>query len=288
MPAHILPEEFRVLSQFIRSISGIYLDDSKAYLIENRLSGLLAELHCANFSELYFKAKADPGRSLQRRIIDLITTGETSFFRDTAPFDLLRHKLLPDLIDRRTRAANGKAPISLRIWSAACSTGQEVYTIAIVLKELLGDPGKYTIRLLGTDLSDKAVAAASRGEYNKVEIERGLPADKLSRYFTPTAIGWKSARRASCPGHLQNRQPDGGSEWPGQIRHCLLPQRGHLFHRTGPGGGVPPHRPGPGTGWEPDHRLHRIHGRDLPGLSVADLPAGRLLSSESCCLGEKH
>jgi chemotaxis protein methyltransferase CheR len=82
-------------------------------------------------------------------------------------------------------------PPSIRIWSAACSTGQEVYTIAIVLKELLGDLSRYNIRLLGTDISDQAVATASRGIYNRFEIERGLPNDKLSRYFTETNGSWK-------------------------------------------------------------------------------------------------
>ena len=191
MGVRILPDEVRVFSQFIRSISGINLDDSKAYLIENRLGGLLGELGCATFSELYFKTKADATKTLQRRIVDLITTGETSFFRDNAPFEMLRHKILPDLIDRQNRASGGKLPINLRIWSAACSTGQEVYTIAIVLKELLGDLSGYSIRLLGTDLSDKAIATASRGEYGKIEIERGLPPDKLARYFSPSPTGWK-------------------------------------------------------------------------------------------------
>ena len=81
------------------------------------------------------------------------------FFRDTAPFDLLRHKIVPELIDRRARTGAAR----IRIWSAACSTGQELYSIAILLKELLGDPDRYGVRLLGTDISDDAVARASRG-----------------------------------------------------------------------------------------------------------------------------
>ena len=191
MMLHVAPEEFQVLSQLIRSISGITLDTSKAYLIESRLGGLLAETNSATYRDLYFKAKADPTKALQRRIIDHITTGETSFFRDGAPFEMLRHKILPELIDRQNRASGGRGPVKIRIWSAACSTGQEVYTIAILLKELLGDMSNYSIRLLGTDLSDKAVAAASKGEYGKLEIERGMPADKLARYFLPTPTGWK-------------------------------------------------------------------------------------------------
>ena len=85
----------------------------------------------------------------------------------------------------------GNMPISIRIWSAACSTGQELYSIAIVLKELLGDMNRYKITLLGTDISDSAVARASRGFYNRFEIERGLPREKLAKYFISEKDDWK-------------------------------------------------------------------------------------------------
>jgi len=185
------PDEARVLAQYVYSLCGIHLDETKGYLLESRLSNLLVEYHCASFSELHFKARSDVSRAIPRRIVDAITTGETSFFRDTAPFELLQHKLLPELIDRRRKAASPGAPISLRIWSAACSSGQEVYTIAIVLKELLGNLASYNIQLLGTDISDQAVAKASYGVFNHIEIERGLAPDKLDRYFISTAAGWK-------------------------------------------------------------------------------------------------
>ena len=130
----------------------------------------MEETGCGSFSGLLQRAKSEPSRALQRRIIDAITTNETLFFRDTTPFDLLRHKIVPELIDRRARTGSAR----IRIWSAACSTGQEIYSIAILLKELLGDPERYGVRLLGTDISDDAVARASRGWYNPTEIARGL------------------------------------------------------------------------------------------------------------------
>jgi chemotaxis protein methyltransferase CheR len=111
----------------------------------------------------------------------------TSFFRDTSPFDLLRHKIIPELIDRRART--GAAGI--RIWSAACSTGQELYSIAILLKELLGDTDRYGIRLLGTDISDDAVARASRAVFGPVEVSRGLSEAMRTRYFVPVTGGWQ-------------------------------------------------------------------------------------------------
>src|ERR1039457_3537461 len=135
--AQLLPDEWKVLAHYIYSICGIQLDHSKQYLIESRLGRLLEETGSAGYSDLYHKAPADSTRHLERRIIDAITTGETSFFRDVSPFELLRHKLIPDLIDLRKQ--NGAEVVPIRIWSAACSTGQELYSIAITLRDMLGD-----------------------------------------------------------------------------------------------------------------------------------------------------
>lgn len=187
----ILNDEFQNFARYIKEISGISLDASKTYLVENRLMRMVEENGCTSYGDLYRKAKADMSRTLQRKIIDAITTGETLFFRDSAPFELLQHKILPDLIDRKSRSGAPGLPISIRIWSAACSTGQEVYSIAMVLRELLPDISRYNIRLLGTDISDQAVAAASRGVFNKIEIERGMPKDKLLRFFTSDGETWK-------------------------------------------------------------------------------------------------
>ncbi len=181
------PEEHRNLAQYVYTLCAVTLDESKGYLIENRLASLVEDSRCGSYGELLMRAKSDPTRALERRIVDAITTNETSFFRDTAPFDLLRHKIIPELIDRRTRT--GAA--SIRIWSAACSTGQELYSIAILLKELLGDPDRYGVRLLGTDISDEVVAKASRGRFSPVEISRGLAEAQRTRYFVPVAGGWQ-------------------------------------------------------------------------------------------------
>ncbi len=184
-------DERKLWSAYIHSICGVNLDESKAYLIETRLSVLLRETNSATYTELYNKVKADYGNALKRKVIEAITTNETSFFRDTAPFDLLRHKIIPDLIDKRVKSLGTGRPIPIRIWSAPCSTGQEVYSTAIVLKELLADLARYDIRILGTDISDRAVAQASYGAYSKIEMDRGLAADKTSKYFTVVGETWK-------------------------------------------------------------------------------------------------
>jgi chemotaxis protein methyltransferase CheR len=187
----VATDDIKAISKYILEISGIDLDESKAYLIETRLGPLLKEYECSSYKELSSKAKTDYSKTIENKIIDAISTNETLFFRDTGPFDVLQHKILPDLIDRRTEKTSGLLPIPIRIWSSACSTGQEVYSIAIALKELLPDLKKYNIRLLGTDISDSAITQASYGTYNKFEIERGLSKEKLQKYFIPNGGNWK-------------------------------------------------------------------------------------------------
>jgi len=187
----VATDDIQAISKYILDISGIDLNEGKAYLIETRLSGLIKEYECSSYRDLCSKAKTDSNKSIENKIIDAISTNETLFFRDSGPFEVLQHKILPDLIDRRTEKSSGLLPIPIRIWSTACSTGQEVYSIAIVLKELLPDLNKYNIKLLGTDISDSAIKQASYGTYNKFEIERGLSKEKLQKYFIPNGGNWK-------------------------------------------------------------------------------------------------
>jgi chemotaxis protein methyltransferase CheR len=184
----LMPEERQGVAQYIYSICAIALDETKDYLIEGRLGGLIAETKSASFTQLVSLARADATGALRRRIVDEITTGETLFFRDTSPFDLLRHKIIPEIVDRRAKMAP-RTPI--RIWSAACSTGQEIYSIAILLKELLGDVNRYDIHLLGTDISDQAITRASRGHFSPIEISRGLNESSRTKSFEPSPGGWK-------------------------------------------------------------------------------------------------
>ena len=184
----LMPAERKAVSDYIYSISAVTLDDSKGYLIEGRLAHLVQDLNLSSYGQLVLRARSDATGGLNRKIVDAITTGETLFFRDSAPFEALRHKVIPDLIDRRSRDRSA-API--RIWSAACSTGQEVYSIAIMLKELLGDPAKYNIRILGTDISDQAVTRASRGIFSPVEMSRGMPPNLRDKYFVTRGDEWQ-------------------------------------------------------------------------------------------------
>ncbi|PHR28345.1 MAG: chemotaxis protein CheR [Desulfotalea sp.] len=185
----ITPSELTLVSQYIHSISGIYLDKSKTYLFETRLSSVAESHGCSSFQELYNKAKREPAKKIEKDIVDAITTNETLFFRDKGPFELLQHKILPEVIDARSNLSALKPKV--KIWSAASSTGQELYSIAIVIKELLRDNKDYSFTLLGTDISDAAIAQASYGKYNRFEIERGLDKRNLQKYFTLFGDSWK-------------------------------------------------------------------------------------------------
>ncbi len=185
----INPAELKLVAQYIQEISGIFLDQSKAYLFETRLSSVAESYGCKSYQELQAKARQDGSKVIEKAIVDAITTNETLFFRDKGPFELLQHKILPEVIDARTPRAGGRVPV--RIWSAAASTGQELYSIAIIIKELLRDAANYSFNLLGTDISDAAIAQASYGKYNRFEIERGLDKKYLQKYFNLFGDSWK-------------------------------------------------------------------------------------------------
>ncbi len=174
--------EFSVFSKYLFEISGISLQKGKEYLFDTRLAPLLAEFKCVSFSELYYKAKRDI--ALEEKIIDALTTNETYFFRDTHPFELLQHKILPDLIDKRSSGPLPMGKVPIRIWSAGCSSGQEVYSITFILDNLNLKESDYDIYILGTDISNAAISKASYGVYSSFELSRGLQPDNMESYFT--------------------------------------------------------------------------------------------------------
>lgn len=189
--AEIDPVEFRLWARYIHDISGISLGESKSYLIETRLGPLLQQFGCKTFSDLYHKSRQDQSRNIEKHVIDQISTNETQFFRDSAPFDMLKYKILPDLMDARMKNRSPGPPVSLKVWSAGCSTGQEVYSIAMALHEILSDINACSIMILGTDISGAAITRASRGVYNAFELERGLDSARVNRYFVPEGRDWK-------------------------------------------------------------------------------------------------
>lgn len=173
-------EEIDFVFRYIQELCGNALDSSRSYLIESRLSRIAAKFKCNSYRELIEQAKHPSGISIRTAIIDSITTQETHFFRDSSPFQALQFKLLPELIDQKSRSSSNR---TLRIWSAACSHGQEPYSISMILHELLPDVHQWRISITATDISDSAIAKSSLGVYSDLEIERGLPTN-LRKYFS--------------------------------------------------------------------------------------------------------
>lgn len=205
----ITQPEFQVAARYVYQLTGIHLGQDKKYLLETRFAALLAEHRCVSFSEFLYRAQSDRSQRLARQVVDTITTNETHFFRDMTPFELLRDPLVPAAIKRRAGCAGRPR---LRVWSAACATGQEVYSIAISLRELLGNLSTYDLQLVGTDISHHAVARAEAGTYSQFEVARGLPPELLERHFTREDDLWRvrDALRNLCAFQQRNlHQPFG-------------------------------------------------------------------------------
>ncbi len=166
------------LEQFIEHVkfqTGINLDVSKRYLLESRLSPVLKQFSMNSYAELLQCVTRDSSAENQA-LISAITTNETYFFRDEHPFELLKSKLVPDLLGADPHA-------EVKIASAACSSGQEAYSIAIILRELLSDLPKFKVQIKAFDISDDIISSASKGEYSKFEVQRGLSVDKIKCHF---------------------------------------------------------------------------------------------------------
>ncbi len=183
---HVTPEEIPAVARLVNDLCGVVLDETKGYLIDSRLGSVAQEAGCTSFGELCRKARGN--RTLELKIVDAITTQETLFFRDNSPFEALKHKSIPETIDAK---AGTPFPRRLRIWSAASSTGQEPYSIAMTLCELLPDVHSWDINILATDISDSAIMQASLGRYARHEVQRGMTPQMLSKYFQEEPDGWR-------------------------------------------------------------------------------------------------
>jgi chemotaxis protein methyltransferase CheR len=186
--------DYSFLRSFILSRSENVLDPSRDYLFEARLHRLLQERGMTGLDELVYNLRLAADPILDQAVVEAMTINETSFFRDHAPFDLMQHDLLPRLIERRA------AQRTLRFWSAACSSGQEAYSLAILLLQQFPQLDGWSIEVLGTDINAEMVRRAQAGRYQRIEINRGLPARYLLKYFRRDREEWEATPdlRAIC------------------------------------------------------------------------------------------
>ncbi len=180
----IQPSDFKYISDFIKSAAGIVLAPGKEYLVENRLSMLAHTLKIESIDELIKKLRKENSNDLKQKVVDALTTNETSFFRDKHPFETLKTSLLPQIIKKRA------AIKQLNIWCAASSSGQEPYTIAMVLNQIPALSG-WRINFIASDISEEMLERCRQGLYTQLEIGRGLPANLLPKYFSRHQNRWQ-------------------------------------------------------------------------------------------------
>ncbi|TWU06308.1 CheR family methyltransferase [Stieleria varia] len=165
---------------------GVYLEPTKTYLIENRLRSLMDDLGIHDYKSLIEIASSGSGMPIRNRIIDALTTHETLFFRDSAPFEVIANHLVPGI---REMSRFGSPRLS--VWTAACSTGQESYSIAIQLLESVPDIKQWNLSILGTDVSSAIIERARTGVYFDHEVRRGLTPQRLQKYFVQESEDWR-------------------------------------------------------------------------------------------------
>jgi chemotaxis protein methyltransferase CheR len=178
-------ESFTFVADLVRRRSAIQLDAGKEYLVESRLLPLARAAAAADVDAYVRAVRASNNPVAIQAVVEAMTTNETSWLRDGQPFQALVEQVVPDVL---AAARDGAVPGPLRIWSAACSSGQEPYSIAMTLAD--ARPG-LDLRIVATDLSEQMVARARAGRYNQLEINRGLPATMLVRYFTRSGADWE-------------------------------------------------------------------------------------------------
>jgi chemotaxis protein methyltransferase CheR len=180
----VTPQDYEFLRKILKERSGLDLSADKQYLVESRLVPLARKAGLPGISELAAKMK-NGDAALITDVVEAMTTNETFFFRDKIPFDHLRDTILPMLTASR---ANRR---TLRIWSAACSTGQEPYSIAMCLKEKAAALAGWRIEIVGTDLSQEVLEKSKSGIYSQFEVQRGLPIQLLVKYFAQVGEMWQ-------------------------------------------------------------------------------------------------
>lgn len=176
--------DFELLAELLKKESGLIVTPDKAYLLESRLMPVARKREFADIAALVLKLRAMPERSLVNDIVEAMTTNETSFFRDIRPFERFENTVLPFLLEARKTK-------KLRIWCAAASSGQEPYTLAMLMNEKgLYDQG-WNIEIIGTDIDNSVLDRAREGIYTQFEVQRGLPVKLLMKYFSQKDDKWQ-------------------------------------------------------------------------------------------------
>lgn len=217
----VTDSDFAYLKALVLEHSAIVLEDGKHYLTESRLMPIARREGHPGLSGLVDVLRRDRFGGLHREVVEAMTTNETLFFRDAHPFGALREKLLPRLFQRVREEGHAE----LRIWSAACSSGQEPYSLAMLLKDdFAAEMARTPVRILATDLSGQILRRAREGRYSQLEVKRGLPPAMAERHFTREGADWRL--RPEIRAMVEFRELNLAEPWPG------IPQMDIVFLRN--------------------------------------------------------
>ncbi len=176
--------DFDYIRQLVRDRTALVLSDDKSYLVESRLTPLIQRVGLDSIQQLIRQLRHQSFGTLHQQVLEAMVTTETLFFRDYHPFETLRLHILPELIQNRQQKR------CLTLWCAACSSGQEPYSLAILLREHFPQLAGWTVTLIASDLSGEMLARAQAGCYSQHEVERGVPKTLLQKYFQPQGKQW--------------------------------------------------------------------------------------------------
>ncbi len=173
------------IREMVRTRSAIVLEPEKAYLVESRIAPLAKSEGLASITELVAKLRGGPYGELHKKVVEAMTTNETSFFRDLVPFEVLREQILPEIIARKGTSKR------LNMWCGASSSGQEPYSVMFTIFEHFPELKDWVIQYTATDISEEMLAKCRVGKYSQLEVNRGLPASMLTKYFEKKGMGWQ-------------------------------------------------------------------------------------------------
>lgn len=214
----ITQTEFEYVQNLLQQRSGIVVEKGKEYLVISRLGPLAQREGFDSLQEFIAALRNNPPNTLHRKLVQAMTTNETLFFRDVQPFEVMRTAVIPDLIARHA------SDHRLALWCAAASSGQEPYSIAMVLRDYFPQLLTWDVRFIATDISADILARAIRGCYTQMEVNRGLPAQLLVRYFTKRGNEWQI--REDIRRMIEFREMNLADSWP------LLPRMDVILLRN--------------------------------------------------------
>ncbi|MDB4987886.1 MAG: cheR2 2 [Myxococcaceae bacterium] len=215
------PGAFALICKLVYEQTAIVLEAGKEYLVESRLAPLVRARACRDVNELCLQL-ARPDEALLAELVEAMTTNETSFFRDRLPFDALEQTVLPELVARRAQSR------TLRIWCAACSTGQEPYSVAMLLEDCFPELASWNVIIRATDVSKPVLARAQQGVYRQDEVNRGLGTQALTRHFVRRGDDWSIKPTLRSAVRFEHLNLNG--TWPHAPRFDLILLRNVLIY----------------------------------------------------------